>query len=1025
MNNSNINNIYREHIRLFLERRKTDIYGESIPLKAEFAHSVRPVKFSGIGNLTFRPAAEGDRWGEKWESAWFHLQGEVPENWQGKTAALLLNLGGEILLTDAAGVPLCGLTAGSVHDPEFTKERWVIGEVSGGEKVEFYAEAAANHLFGVDLPYEVALNTPHPEGSFDAVVKTVRLVEFRTNVWKLLLDIRVIFDAMNALPEEDYRANIMLHTLHQAVCIYQDDPDKAVQAGEVLQKLLKQPATASALTVYAVGHAHLDVGWLWPVRESIRKAARTFASQLRLMEKYPEYIFGASQPQLYMFVKEHYPELYRQIKRRVAEGRWDLQGGMWVEADCNLISGESMIRQFIHGKNFFMDEFGIEVKNLWLPDVFGYSAAMPQIIRKSGCDFFLTQKLSWSTINTFPHETFIWQGIDGSQVLAHFPPEKTYNSKLLPSKLIKAQNTFKENAFLDKFISLFGIGDGGGGPNEEYMENFHRVQNWEYTPKVCCRRAEEFFEALAQDQDKLEKFTGELYLEFHRGTFTTQAKVKRANRKNEQLLAATEFIASHLPLASYPAEELDRFWKTLLCNQFHDIIPGSSIGMVYKDAAEDHAEIASGCRRIMEAAAEKLLVRDENQATVVNTLPEKCRQIILLPESWQECEVKSTDGRVLPVQDETSGKTAVSLLLDGCSFTGLVKGGRRKKALPRKTGELILENDLVRFEFDPSGRLLRAVDKETSLSMLSAPGNVLTLYHDQPNIYEAWDVEIFYPDEVREVLAADSRSSFKGEVYDFLEFTYHFGNSVLYQKIKLDKNGKRLDFENRIQWHEVRKMLRTAFPVAIDARDALFDIQYGNIRRSTGSNTSWEAAQFEVCGHRYADISDSRCGAALLNDCKYGYRVKGSTLDLALLRSPKYPDFSADTGEHEFTYSFYLHSGNALDSGLLSEAAALNREALLFDRFRNGQTRPFCRISGDGVSLGAVKKAEKSACHVIRTVETKGRFSSGELRFSGPVKICRTDLIEWRDENMITLPDGRLELELSPFEIRTYKVFAV
>ena len=670
-----------------------------------------------------------------------------------------------------------------------------------------------------------------------------------------------------------------------------------------------------------------------------------------------------------------------------------------------------------------MDEFGVEVKNLWLPDVFGYSAAMPQIIRKSGCDFFLTQKLSWSTINEFPHETFIWQGIDGSQVLAHFPPEKSYNSKLLPGKLIKAQNEFKENAFLDKFISLFGIGDGGGGPCEEYMENFRRVRNWEYTPVVCCRRAEDFFHELAADRDKLEKFTGELYLEFHRGTFTTQARVKRANRKNEQLLAAAEFMASHLPVELYPAGEFDRFWKKLLCNQFHDIIPGSSIGMVYKDAENDHAEIAASCRKIMKMAAEKLFIRDDKCATVVNTLSEKCCQTLLLPESWQGCEVKDQNGRILPVQDEADGKVAVSLTMEGNSFSVLTKGDARPSSAPAVADELVLENKFVRFEFDPSGKLLRAWDKESDLEILAAPGNVLTLYHDQPNIYEAWDVEIFYPDEKKCTLEADDCRCFRGEVYDFLEFTYHFGKSVLHQKIKLAKKSKRLDFENHIQWQEVRKMLRTSFPTAINASEALFDIQYGNIKRSTGNNTSWEAAQFEVCAHRYADISDGRCGAALLNDCKYGYRVKGSTLDLALLRAPKYPDFSADLGEHEFTYSLYLHSGNAMDSGLLTEAAALNRSALVFDGFRGEGILPLCRISGDGLSLAVVKKAEKSDCLIIRVVETKGRFSSGELRFVAPVKIVPTDLIEWHDGDTLSLPDGKITLELSPFEIRTFKVF--
>ena len=1009
------------HIDLFLRRRSNDIYGESILLDATFAHSKTPVKFKDLNLSDFVPITEGEKWAEKWESAWFHLKGKVPASWKGKTAALLLNLSGEILLASANGTPICGLTAGSVFNSSFVKERYEIGEVSGNEDIEFYAEAAANHIMGVNLPFEVALDTPHPEGYLNAVVKTIRLVEFRKDIWKFFTDVKIIFDALSALPEKDYRANIMFTALYKAVCIYQDNPNNVAKAQAELEDILALPATASSLNVYAIGHAHIDVGWLWPVRESIRKAARTFSSQLRLMEKYPNYIFGASQPQLYMFIKEHYPEIYQEIKERVKEGRWELQGGMWVEADCNLISGESMIRQFVHGKNFFMDEFGIEVKNLWLPDVFGYSAAMPQIIRKSGCDYFLTQKLSWSRINEFPHETFIWEGIDGSKVLSHFPPEKTYNSSLTPARLNRAQNEFKENGFLNKFVSLFGIGDGGGGPNEQHLENLARVQNWEFTPKVTCKKAEDFFNDLAFDQDKLDTFTGELYLEFHRGTFTTQARTKRANRQNEQLLSSAEYLASHLDLDLYPQKEFDTYWKKLLCNQFHDIIPGSSIGMVYEDAAIDYQEIKQGCEKIISMAGEQLFEKAENYITIVNTLSENTSQTVLLPSSWSGYEVK-LDGTTLPVQDLPSGEVAVSLNLAGNSFTNLTKGNLKEKSLPIPCDNLVLENTLVRFTFEKSGKLLSAFDKETNQEMLASPGNILSIYYDHANCYEAWDVEIFYQDELNSILEANSYSSFKGEVYDYIEFTYNFGDSSLKQTIKLEKNSKRLDFDNYAQWFETRKMLRTSFETTINSTEATFDIQYGNVKRSTTNNTSWELAQYEVCAHKYADLSNSRCGVALINDCKYGYKVKSSTLDLALLRSPKHPDFSADRGEHFFTYSLYLHKGEAMDSNLLSEAAALNRKPLVFEGVKNVNTKPICQLTGDGLSLAVVKKAEKSSCLVIRVVETKGHYSSGSIQFNNPVEVIPTNLIEWEDKNSITLPTGKLDLELSPFEIRTYKV---
>ncbi len=1018
MKHERTDKIIFEHIRLFLQRHRDDFYGEFIPLSAEYALSDEPVPFSRRKDLQYREISEGERWGGKWQSAWFELSGTVPESWQGKEVVLQVLFNSESMLFDDNGVPLYGFSGGSIFDNWFIRDYYHLGKVSGKETFVFSVEAAANHLFGVNTVPEV----DYPDVNFDAVVKKMRLTVFKREVWDFLADMRVLFSILKGLPSNDYRYSQLLRGLNDAVCIYQDMPENASRARAVLQKFLSYPAAASALTVHAVGHAHIDVGWLWPVKESIRKAARTFSTQLDLMEKYPEYIFGASQPQLYQFIKDNYPELFEKIKLQVKAGRWELQGGMWVEADCNISGGESLVRQFLHGKNFFMDEFGVDVKNLWLPDVFGYSAALPQIIRKSGCDYFLTQKLSWSQVNKFPYEAFWWQGLDGSRVLTHFLPEKNYNSDLLPEKLIAAQNNFAENSFLSRFISLFGMGDGGGGASPEYLENRRRQENLEYTPKVKCSRADEFFELLKDDADFLDSWNGELYLEYHRGTYTVQAATKRNNRKCEELLAASEFLFSHLPMEKYPSEFMDKMWKMLLRNQFHDILPGSSITEVYRDADADYAEIISGCRKELDRTALELFEKNEKSMVLVNTLSTEYSGVMELPESWSGFRIVDENGKTLPVQLE-DGKLLASVSLPGTSFSVIHRKENIEVNQISRRNELVLENSFIRYEFSETGQLISAKDKETGREFISAPGNVLSIYHDRSNYFEAWDVDIFYMQEKNADLDGEFSGSFTGPVRSGLEFTFHYGKSSIRQVITLTPQSRRLDFETSVSWHESRRMLRTAFPVAVQSPEALFDIQYGHIRRATHNNTSWETAQFEVCAHKFADLSDAAGGAALLNDCKYGYRVKGNIIDLALLRSPKHPDFYADMGEHVFTYSFYPHNGGMTASGVQESAAALNRVPLSFPGFTLPEISSPVRLKGQGVILSALKKAEKEESLVIRLVENKGEFSKITLELSGKNAILiETNLIEWENGAEFIAENGRVELKFSPFEIRTFKL---
>ena len=1018
----NLFDIFRTRVAKLAENNFADIYPESVYLDAECAVSRDPVPFKDRLKLHYYPVGEGEVWGRAWESAWFHVSAVVPESFAGKEICLRLNTGGELLLFDAKGVPLYGLTGYSVFDTGFFKDTYVLGKLKPGAKVEFWCEAAANNLFGVHLPGPESRTPEAPLGSFYPMIQTLRLCVFDRPTWLFLLEMETLAGMLERYGHDDYRGRQLLRRLNEAMDIYAFDPANAPAARKFLQDtVFKLKAEDGALTANTIGHAHIDVGWLWPVRESTRKAARTFASQLSLMEQYPDFKFGASQPYLYLQVKKNYPKLFAKIRKRVKEGRWELQGGMFVEADCNLISGESMVRQFLHGKNFFMDEFGVDVRTVWIPDVFGYSAAMPQIIRKARCDYFLTQKISWSQINRFPYHTFDWYGIDGSSVITHFPPEDTYNAGPSAAGRIKAADRFEEADLLPGFMSLVGIGDGGGGPSENYVERCRILSDLRGCPKSRWRFAVDFFRELEEYRSRLPEWHGELYLELHRGTLTTQSRTKRGNRKCEQALTALEFVASALPPEKWPREQLEAAWKTVLLNQFHDIIPGSSIRLVYERTEREHLQVLLLAQKEMLAACSQLFRKKAGSAVLVNTLSNAWSGLAVLPDEWSGHAVLDESGNELPSQP-IDGKLRVGVTVPagGCVT---IRRGRRKKSAPKDTGRRILENPLVRYEFDAHGHLVRAFDKELGREFLAGAGNVLTLYNDRPVNHEAWDVEIFYPRDRKGIVECVSAGTvLRGTAADTVEFGYRTEKSELRQLVVLGNDTKRLDFITRADWHEYRTLLRVAFPTTIVSETACFDIQYGFVERNTHDNTTWDQAKFEVCGQRYADLSDRDCGVALLNDCKYGYRVKGSTLDLALLRSPVYPDRFADQGGHVFTYSFLPHKGALSDSCVMDEAASLNRPVQPVDGFAAGRFEAPCRVEADGIRLEVVKRAEKDDSLILRLVEIRGRRSEGVLRFAAkPVKVSATDLVEWEHGPALPLRKNSLALSLKPFEILTLR----
>ena len=1008
-----------QRIELWYKRLPDLLIFDQRVFDAQFGWSKDPTSFDDRLSLDFKPISEGDPWGEKWESAWFHLRGKISPKWAGKTIAANLDFSGEGLVYDKDGKILQGITNASIWDPNFARTRVpLIDSCSGDENIELWVEAAANSLFGVFTDADPEEDNPKRHGWFNAKVETIKFGIFDIDLWHLYLDARILLGLIKRLDEDSVRSSRAVRSLNNCINVFSDNRKNANSARECLKEELSKSASESDLSVSAIGHAHIDTGWLWPVRETVRKSARTFATQLSIIEKYPDYIFGASQPQHYQFMKENYPELYERIKDAVNSGNWEVQGGMWVEADCNLISGESMVRQLLHGKNFFKDEFGVEVDNLWLPDVFGYSAALPQILKKSGVNYFLTQKLSWSQFNEFPHHTFNWRGIDGTEILTHFPPENTYNSELDTEFLLPAQKGFKEKDKIDEFISLFGVGNGGGGPKPENVELGRRMANLESAPKVRFDTAKNFFDRLGANKDNLDAWVGELYLELHRGTLTTHGLVKRQNRKLEWKLRAVEILWSCLPLDNYPSSDLDNLWKIVLINQFHDIIPGSSINLVYQTTYEEYEKVHQGCDNLIAEAAKMLFNANADSFVLANTLSYEWNGIVKIPNTFHGHEIHDSDGRSIELQDLEDGIYA-SMQLEPLSFTTFFKG-ERLSLKNQIIDSLILENDLVRYEFNDQGELISAYDKEIKKEFLVNPGNILSLYEDRPNNWDAWDVDFFYREAIIENAKATKIKYFtKGSVVNRLMFGYSIGKSKIEQTVILNYFSKRLDFLTKVNWNESHKMLRVHFPVNVRSEQASFDIQYGFVKRNTHRNTSWDKAKFEVVGHKYADLSDYDNGIALLNDCKYGYMVHDNILDLNLLRSPSNPDPDADRRSHTFTYSLLPHDNDLIHSNVLSESTCLNQEPILFEGFESKINAPL-KFFGDGVELSVLKKAEKEDALIIRLVEIHGRVSNGSIKINGRVTEC--DLMEWKEIGASENINESFSFVLQPFEIKTYKI---
>jgi alpha-mannosidase len=1028
---SRITRVLNEFVR---PRRR----GPSVALEVSAYHvHGEPVPAAEAFTAEYTPFLVGESWGPPWDTTWFRLRGRIPAEWAGRQVALGFAIGnagstgfGAESLLWREGRPAQGLSPNH-------REHLLTTAAAGGEDIEVFVEAAANppSPFGAN-PWPLLM--PEPQGAplftLQQADLHVRDPEFE-QFWH---DFRVLVELLTELPTGDPHAARLQAGLEQA-CNRLELPDISDSwrgAQPLLRELLAGRAAPRTHAVSMVGHAHLDTAWLWPLRETIRKCARTLSTVLELMDRYPEYRFVVSQAQHLAWMRDLYPELWVRIKDRIAEGRLEPTGSMWVESDCNIPSGESLVRQIVYGKRFYLEEFGIETNDVWLPDVFGYSAALPQIMQRSGIRWFLTQKLSWNQYNVLPHHSFLWEGIDGSRVFTHFPPADTYNGNVSVRELRFAVENFKDHDRATRSLYLFGWGDGGGGPTAEMLESARRLADIDGVPRLTMEGARQFFTEAEADLHDPPVWVGELYLEYHRGTYTSQAATKLGNRRAEFELREVELWSSLAPGDHYPRRELEPLWKLLLLHQFHDIIPGSGIHWVYQDTSRDHALIRTEAARLADDALGRHVdgidtAGRHHPVVVFNSLSHQRQELITLDAPPEVTAVIGASGVAQPVQRDEAGRAVFEVAVPPCgyqvydlvtadpSLPGAVTGDARS-----------LENDHLHIEVDDRGLLSSVFDKSARRQVLApgATGNRFQLHPDYPNFYDAWDIDRFAFDQVVDLDEVESVDLVeRGPLRAGIRVVRRFGDSRITQVVRLAVGSRWVDFDTEVEWHETNRLLKVAFPVDVRSQRATYEIQYGHVERPTHANTSWDVARFEVCAHKWADLSEPGYGVALLNDCKYGYDIAGNVIRLSLLRAPTWPDPVADRGHHRFRYRLLPHAGDLRPAGVVDAGYDLNVP------LRAVRSSPHVGIRGSrgsmlsvdaaNVVVEVVKRCDEDArALIVRLYEAWGR--RGPVTVRAPWTVGRatvTDLLE--REIAATAADGAtVTLAMAPFEIVTLKL---
>lgn len=1041
--------LIKERVGKLLEGLKEIIYATHYPI-TEYRMKKVDERFEDEGNTDttgWEVMSSKEVWGGNREFFYFETIITVPTECEGKTLIYELRTGKEGEW-DAINPQFLAYVNGTIKQGLDVNHREILltRDAKGGETFRILLSAfTGDRNFSLQLDSEFKVLIPEIEKYYyDMYVpyETARLLEKDTP--EFITIIQCLNESLNLLDLRRVDSKEFYESLELAQTY-------------LTREFYEKRCGNSAHTVCCVGHTHIDVAWLWTLKTTEDKAVRSFSTVLEYMNQYPEYKFMSSQPQLYKYVKKNAPQLYKEIKKRVAQGRWETEGGMFVEADCNIASGEALVRQFLHGTRFFEEEFGNKNEILWLPDVFGYSTALPQIMKKCGIRYFMTTKISWNEFNKMPYDTFLWEGIDGTEILTHFSPSRnygmgakegsaetehftTYNAMLNPSQVKGSWQRYSQKHLNDEVLMSYGWGDGGGGPTKEMLESQRRMeQGIPGCPNTKQSHALEFFKTLEKDvtgSKHLPKWVGELYLEYHRGTYTSMARNKRYNRKAEFAFQNLEFyrsLAKKLIGMDYPKQQLQEAWEVILRNQFHDILPGSSIKEVYDDSQREYEEIFALSDKLTKEALGALadtISGEKGDVIIFNPNSTSVKSPVIIPFLKEGENLAITDGtHEFPLQKTEQGMLAVvsDLPVKGYEVLKVKETLKKESKMTVTTSEINTPYFYV--HINEQGHFTSIYDKKCQREIIPEGqcANVIMTYEDKPHNFDAWDINHYYTEKawpVNEITSIEVIEN--GPVRGCVKIERPYLDSTIVQYLYFYADLYRIDIRNEIDWKEKQILVRGYFPVDIHTDEATYDIQYGNVKRPTHYNTSWDFAKFEVCAHKWLDVSEDGYGISILNDCKYGYSVHDGVIGLSMLKSAIYPNEDADKEHHSFWYSICPHEGDFRKGETIAQAYVFNNPyqavpkrnslAKLDDKFT------YLSISGDNIVVETIKEEESGKSTIIRLYECFNRRGKVSVTFGLPVdKITECNMLE-REEVKLAHEEYSVTLDVKPYEIKTLKV---
>lgn len=993
-----------------------------------------PTSFEGWDSIQV-----GDTWKGRDLFLWMHKDIVIPAEWKGKKIVGIFDYG------------KTGAGNNSGFESMFYLNEKMYQGVDANHKEVFLDDNLSGQTISATFRLWSGLEgggVPTPQEHRIARADLAWLDEKVDDFYYLASMIRQTIEELNEFDPVQYDLRQALdaacHCIDWAYPGSEEFYESVHQADELLNEKIDAMDKNTPVHIRCVGHTHIDMAWLWRLKHTREKGSRSFSTVLRLMEQYPEYIFLQTQPQIYEYMKEEFPELYAKIKERVAEGRWEADGAMWVEADCNLTSGESLTRQILLGSKFIKDEFGKDVEYLWLPDVFGYSWALPQILKKAGINMFMTTKISWNQYNRMPHDTFKWKGIDGSEVLTHFitTPEPwnepgswfyTYNGKLIPKTVKGTWDAYSEKQVNKELLIAYGFGDGGGGVNRDMLENRRRMDKIPGLPNLKTSTAAEYFrdlqETIRNTDQYVHTWDGELYLEYHRGTYTSQAHNKRMNRKMELLYRKAEWMTVMDALVQGAVgmarqEELTKGWKHILTDQFHDIIPGSSIHEVYEDSRKDYEYIESVARKVEDGFYQNTMEKKADTFTVYNASGWNLDEVVAVENSRDGIY---RDGRNQVLESQRAGDITYVAVKDvpamGHMELTFEEAKREETAAVFTVSDRNIETPFYSIIINGHGQIERLYDKTFRREVLpkGERANVLQMFEDKPLDNDAWDIDIFYQQKIREITELKSFAVTEcGPLQMTVHMEWEYMKSTICQDMVLYSGSRRIDFKTRVDYHEKRQLLKAAFPVDIRSTYGTYDVQYGNVRRPNHWNTSWDQARFETVAHRWADLSERGYGVSILNDCKYGHDIKDNVIRITLIKAAIHPDYLQDQGEHVFTYALLPHGGDFVEGNVVREAFALNQP---MDVVAGSSVLPyesFFTLDNEQVEVDAVKKSEDGKYIVIRFHEFAGARQQVTLKPGFAYKNwMECDL---RERPLEEAHKDAIVMTVNPFEIKTILV---